>query len=59
MPADDAVPLTIDIFTTACDDVQTIKHASTYLQQVRRNFIFSACFCISEHHSYRVSDKTV
>ena len=40
MPADDAVPLTIDIFTTARDDVQTIKHASTYLQQVRRSFPF-------------------
>lgn len=31
---DDAIPMTIDIFTAACDDVQTIKHASTYLQQV-------------------------
>ena len=34
MPADDAVPLATDIVTTVCDHIQTVKHASTHLQQV-------------------------
>ena len=34
MPADDAVPLATDIVTTACDHIQTVKRASTHLQQV-------------------------
>jgi hypothetical protein len=34
VPADDAVPLATEIVTTACDHIQTVKHASTHLQQV-------------------------
>lgn len=34
MPKDDALPLMIGIVTAGTDDVQTVKQASTYLQQV-------------------------